>query len=201
MKAIIENIKIGLQMIVIGAILLYIGTTVFMPDMTIKFFGFQPFIVVTESMEPNIAVNDVVVATKFNVDQAEKGQIITFEADIDYNGTQEVVTHYIYSIEGEGDETVIRTHRHFDNPDEVVPDTWIISASDVIGSYSFQVKYLGLAIGFIKSVYGIAVISANIAIFSLIKYINYREDKKQIEQLNKKESNINLATEKKVATS
>lgn len=182
MKAILENVKLVVQMGLIGAILLYLASTMFMPELTIKIFGFQPFIVVTESMEPEFMVNDAVVATRFNIDTAEVGDIITFNADIDYNGTEEVVTHYIYSIEGEGQDAIIRTHRHFEEGETVVPDTWLLSPDDVVGSVSFGIKYFGFITGFIKSIYGIAVIAINIVIFGAYKFITNRMEKKQEEQ-------------------
>ncbi len=183
MREILDNIKLGIQMLIIGALLLYIGTSVFMPEMTIKIFRFQPFVVQTESMEPEIMVNDLVVATTFNADEAQVGDIITFYADIDYNGTEEVVTHYIYSIDRTGDEAIIRTHRHFDQGEEVTPDTWLIPASDVIGGYSFHVAYLGLAVGFLKSIYGIAVIAINVVVISAIVFINKRAQRKEEEHM------------------
>lgn len=172
MKNILENVKLVGSMIVIGVVLFYIVTTVFIPELTIKIFKFQPYIVVTESMEPIINVNDVVVVTTFDIDEAEVGDIITFNADIDYNGVNEVVTHYIYEIDTNGEETIIRTHRYFDEDAEVSPDTWLIPASDVIGSYSFRIARLGLVLGFIKSIYGIAVIGLNIVLIIAIKHIN-----------------------------
>lgn len=172
-----ENIKLGLSMGLLGALLLYIGTLVFMPDMTIKIFRFQPFVTLTESMDPVINVNDVVFATPFKETDAKKGDIITFKADIDYNGTSEYVTHYIYSIDNSGSETIIRTHRHFEDAKEVTPDTWLIPSSDVIGSYQFHIPYLGMLIGFVKSMYGIVIISINIIIFSAIKFISNKNNK------------------------
>ncbi len=176
MKNIIENIKITISMAIIGALLLYIGTTIFMPELTIKIFQFKPYIVATESMEPYYKVNDMVVATSFNIDEAEVGDIITFKADIDYNGTDEIVTHYIYSIDTSGEEAIIRTNRHFDDNESVTPDTWLIPESDVIGFVSFHIPYAGLAIGFIKSPFGIGVILLNIAIFAGVKYIAKKND-------------------------
>jgi signal peptidase len=176
MKDMMENIKLFISMFIIGAILLYIGTTVFMPEMTVKIFRFQPYIVMTESMEPVINVNDMVVIRPFDVEEAEVGDIITFKADIDYNGTQETVTHYIYSIDDSGEEPIIRTHRHFEEDETVTPDTWLIPASDVMGSYGFQVAYVGYIVGFVTSIYGIAVIGINIAIIAAIKYLKNKED-------------------------
>lgn len=182
MKAIFENVKLAVSMVLIGAILLYIASTLFMPELTIKIFGFQPYVVVTESMEPEFMVNDAVVATNFNIDEAEVGDIITFKADIDYNGTEEIVTHYIYSIEGEGSDAVIRTHRHFEEGESVVPDTWLLNPDDVIGSVAFGIKYFGLITGFIKSIYGIAVIAINVILFGVIKYIGKKQDEKEEQQ-------------------
>lgn len=180
MKNIIENIKLTVQMIIIGAILLYSATLILMPKQTVKIFGFQPFVVLTESMEPKIAVNDVVVVTKFNSEDAKIGDIITFNADIDYNGTLETITHYIYSIDDSGEEILYRTNRHFEDVESVTPDTWMIPASQVIGSYGFHIKYLGLIIGFIKSIYGIVVISLNLVIFSVVKYMSKQSKKDKL---------------------
>lgn len=187
MKNLIENIKIFIQMAFIGGLILYIGTTVFMPDLTIKIFRYQPFVVVTESMQPYLNVNDVVVATVFDESKAEVGDVITFEADIDYNGTTEVVTHYIYSIDRSGEETILRTNRYFEEGETVTPDTWLIPASNVIGTYSVHFKQLGLLIGFIKSVYGIVIIAFNIAIIYAIKYINKKAKQAELAQVNEQQ--------------
>lgn len=189
MKTIFENVKLIVSMGMIGAILLYIATTLFMPSMTIKIFKFQPFIVVTESMEPLINVNDMVVVNTFDIDKAEVGDIITFKADIDYNGTDEVVTHYIYSIDRSKEEAIIRTNRHYETDEAVTPDTWIIRSSDVIGAYKVHIPYVGLLIGFITSVYGIVIIALNIAIIFAIKYM-YRADQSIKEVSNELETMV-----------
>ncbi len=188
MKNIIENIKLVVSMTIIGAILLYIGTMVFMPNLTIKIFRFQPFVVVTESMEPVINVNDMIIATPFDIEEAKVGDIITFEADIDFNGTKEVVTHYIYSIDRTGETPIIRTNRHFEEGEEIVPDTWLLTSNDIIGTHSTTIKYAGLLVGFLKSTLGIAVIVFNIVIISAIAYINklHEKQKQQDQQPSEK---------------
>lgn len=183
MKKVLENVKLFVSMLFIGALLLYIATMIFMPTLTLKVFQFQPYTVVTNSMEPVIDVNDVVVVKSFNIDEAQEGDIITFKADIDYNGTEETVTHYIYSIDRTGEEAIIRTHRHFENPEDVVPDTWLITESQVIGAYGFHIQYLGYVIGFIKSIFGILTIAANLLIFGAIKFINNRARRRENQKL------------------
>lgn len=193
MKNVIENIKLVFSMIIIGGLLLYIGSILFMPELTVKIFKFQPYIVVTESMEPVYNVNDMVVVTEFDINEAQVGDVITFYADIDYNGTKEIVTHYIYEIDRSGAEAIIRTNRHFDDGETVTPDTWLIPESDVIGQASLHIPYVGYIIGFVKSPYGIVVITVNALIIGAIVSINKKMAKRDAElkgtfQLKEKEA-------------
>ena len=182
---IIENIKLVGSMVIIGALLLYIGTMLFMPELTIKIFRFQPYIVVTESMEPVFNVNDMIIASAFDIEEAEVGDVITFKADIDYNGTKEIVTHYIYEIDRTGSEAIIRTNRHFNSDETITPDTWLIPESDVIGSYSAHIPYIGYVIDFITSLYGIVVILINVVVITAIVKLN-KQIKERDEELKGK---------------
>ena len=51
-----------------GLLVLYILLELFLPNMTIKVFQFKPYVVVTESMEPVIDVDDLIIVTNTNVD-------------------------------------------------------------------------------------------------------------------------------------
>jgi len=151
-------------MVVVGILVLYILFQLLMPDLTVKVFRFKPYVVITESMVPVLDVNDMVFVRNFKLEDAEKGDIITFNADIDYNGTPEVVTHYIYSITGTGDSTIIRTNRYYENPENAVPDTWLLTPDDVLGTYWFQIPKIGYVSEFLKSPFGIAAIVVNVGI-------------------------------------
>src|SRR5690606_38248106 len=73
-----------------GLLILFILLESFLPDMTVKVFQFKPYTVITESMEPVINVGDMAIVTNptsNKLDNLEVGDIITFNADIDYNGT------------------------------------------------------------------------------------------------------------------
>ena len=148
-----------------------------MPSMTIKVFQFKPYVVITESMEPVLNVNDLIIVYNPNVDKLEVEDIITFEADIDYNGTKEIVTHYIYSITEDGEGNLkFRTIRE----GGTVPDTWILSEDDVIGVYGFKISQLGVFIKFVKSPFGIAAILVNIGVIVAIVVL-VKSDKKKTE--------------------
>jgi signal peptidase len=198
-NSVISTIRFIGTLAISAVLLAYITINIVAPNLTVGIFGFQPYNVVTESMEPEIMVNDVVVVGKFDFESAQVGDIITFEADIDYNGTNEVITHYIYSIDTSKETPVIRTHRHYEDPSKVVPDTWLISPDDVLGSYQFHVKYLGYLLGFIRSIWGIGVILFNIAIFFVIKWINRRGERKDLESDIKEQARQEILEEMKRA--
>ncbi|MFH1692957.1 MAG: signal peptidase I [Bacillota bacterium] len=169
-----EKIKIWGQIrsvlfyILAGVLLSYILIEVFLPNQTIKIFQFKPYVVVTDSMEPVINVNDLIIVTNPNLDNLEVNDIITFKADIDYNGTQEVVTHYIYSIETNLQGTrVFRTVRYGSD----IPDTWLLVDENILGVYAFRISKLGNLINFVKSPFGIVAISVNVIVIVAIVYI------------------------------
>lgn len=136
---------------------------IFLPNSTIKVFQFKPYIVITESMEPILNVDDMIIVYNPNLDKLEEGDIITFEADINYDGTKEVITHYIDSIVLDAeDERVYRTIRH----DGVVPDTWILRDADIIGVYGFRLPQLGVLVTFLRSPFGIAAVVVNVIIIA-----------------------------------
>ncbi|MBU1143142.1 MAG: signal peptidase I [Firmicutes bacterium] len=160
-----------------GLLVLYILMELFIPDMTIKVFQFKPFVVITESMEPVIDVDDMVVVFNPNLDKLEVGDIITFKADIDYNGTKETITHYIHTITENNDgDRIFRTNRY----GSTVPDTWILRDADIIGVYGFRIPQLGVFINFIKSPFGIAAVSVNLIVIGAIVYL-VKSGKKQEE--------------------
>ncbi len=174
-----ENIKLFGSMIIIGILLLYIVFQLFIPSMTVKVFGFKPYVVITESMEPVINVNDMVFVHRFNLEDAEVGDIISFNADIDYNGTPEVVTHYIYSITDENGTTIIRTNRYFDEDTTPVPDTWLLTEDDVLGAYWFHIPKVGVVVEFLKSPFGIAAVLVNVGVITAVTIL-LKKDKNSL---------------------
>lgn len=151
-----------------GLLLFYILLELFIPSVTIKVFQFKPYVVITESMEPVLNVNDMVVVVNPNLDKLEVGDIITFKADINYDGEKEVITHYINAIEEDVDgDRIFRTNRY----GSTVPDTWILHDSDVIGVYGFRIPQMGMFINFVKSPFGIAAVSVNLIIIGVIIFL------------------------------
>jgi len=172
MKNAIKNI---IFMIISGILVLYILMQLILPNMTIKVFGFKPYNVITESMVPVLNLNDVAVVRNPKFDQLKEGDIITFLADINYDGEREIVTHYIHSITiNDNNQRRYKTIR-YDGP---VPDPWTLTDEDILGVYWFKIPVVGFAIQFLKSPFGIATVAVNIIIISVIVYL-VKTDKKE----------------------
>lgn len=167
-----EYVKTGLFYLAAGILVLYIAIAVFIPEKTVKVFGFKPYVVITNSLEPYININDLIIVKNPKIEDLEEEDIITFMADINYDGEKEVVTHYIYAIgESNDGETVFRTHRYFEDGATVYPDNWIIGADDVLGQYVFKISKLGAIVQFIKSPFGIAAVVVNVGVAAGIVYL------------------------------
>lgn len=168
----LSYIKTGLFYLVAGILVLYIAISVFMPEKTVKVFGFNPYVVITNSMEPYIDVNDLIFVKNAKVDELVVEDIITFYADVNYDGKKEIVTHYIYSItDGVDGKLVFRTHRYYENAADVSPDGWVLGEDDILGQYMFKIPKVGAVILFIKSPFGIAALLVNAGVIGGIVYL------------------------------
>ncbi len=177
-KRILKWMGNGLFIALVFLLSAYILTEAIAPSRTVDLFRFKPYVVLTNSMEPVINTQDVVVVGKADVSTLEVGDIITFHVDINQDGNQEVVTHYIYDIDDSGDDINFSTHRHFENANDITPDNWTVHEDDVLGEYRFTIAYAGFFISFIRSPFGIfALIMNGIIITSIVILIKLDKSK------------------------
>lgn len=162
--------------VVAGLLVLFILFEAFIPDSTIKVFQFKPYVVITNSMEPKINVDDLIIVVNTDVDDLEVGDIITFEtyvigADPGYK----VITHIIHSIDTNDEgERIFYTRRYLsEDPDP----NWVLTDDDIIGKYAFRIPQLGKFVDFIRSPFGIATIGFNLIVIGVIIYV-VKQDKK-----------------------
>lgn len=179
--AIKENLGIIAGFVVVTVLLIYIVIQIISPELTVKVFGFKPYVVITESMEPEINVRDMVIVRQFDLDEAEVGDIITFKADIDYNGSKEVVTHYIYAINTNAETTTIQTTRYWEDQSLATPDTWLLRADDVLGTYWFDIPKIGYVTDFLKSPFGIAAMLVNATVIGGVIYLVKKGKEESVE--------------------
>jgi signal peptidase I len=131
-------------------------------------------------MEPAIKPNDLVFINKVKAENLEKGDLITFTADINYDGDTEMVTYYVDSITELSDDL----YRISVIAEGSSVPFGVISSDRIIGGYAFRIPVLGSIIEFIKSPFGIGAIVVNGLIITgiviLVKQGQKKEDTKEI---------------------
>ncbi len=177
-KKLIKNIMTFVSSVVLGLMAFYLALEVFVPTMTLPIFGFKPYRVITTSMEPVINRGDLVIDGRFDIATLQPNDIITFEADVDYDGDKDIVTHYVYSITGNATEGYfIRTIRYAG----VTSDPWILEEEDIIGRYLFHIPFVGYVAEFMQTPLGIMVIAMDgIALIAIILIISHTKNTKKV---------------------
>ena len=149
--------------------------------------GIYMFNIVSESMEPTINVNDVVVVQKCKPSELQKGDIITFEQD------GRTISHRILNITKEKGNIKFETKG--DNNE--IPDPDLVEQEQVYGKVLFKIKGIGKIISYIQNVRGFI----NVAIFAIIVFIlvslkdkqkNNRKIKRRKYEIKKMRDNYHL---------
>ncbi|MGD9901275.1 MAG: signal peptidase I [Spirochaetales bacterium] len=142
----------------------------------------QTLVIITNSMEPTINVGDVaIIKTNYNIEDLEVGDIIAFRVDINDDGEEEVIVHYIALIQSDGlGDYTIRTRRE-GVTEQINWDAWQIDQTKVVGTYDFRIPVIGKFLLFLSSFFGKMVAIINVlAIFFLISY--FRNEKATVKK-------------------
>lgn len=167
-KSIVKNVSFWSMFVILGIVLLFILMEAIIPNQTINVFQVKTYIAEYNTMEPKIKPNDLVFINKVKPENLEEGDLVTFTADINYDGDTEMVTYYIDSIAPVANEDYYRVA--VISEDAAVP-FGVITSDRIIGGYAFRLPVLGTIIGFVKSPFGIGAIVINILIISGIVII------------------------------
>jgi signal peptidase len=139
----------------IGNILFYIFSSLMIllilvealfPSRSIDLIGFKVYAVPTPSMEPVINVGDLIIVSKADLDELDESSIISFYADLNNDGIDEVVTHQIRSVVYEDDERLFRTYGINNESDDLFRTT----DDDIVGVFRFRIPLLGYLVLFLK---------------------------------------------------
>ena len=127
------------------------------PNVTPSIFGIKTFTIISGSMKPTFEIDDVIFVKKYNINELEKGDIISFVQG------EDIITHRIDKIEKNEKETVFITKGDANN----VTDTIKVKASQIEGKYIFKISKVGKILSFLKNkvVFGIVII------FLIVGYI------------------------------
>ena len=111
------------------------------PNKIPDFWGFKTFVIISESMEPNIMPGDAIIVKNINQNNLNVGDIISFH-DIDY-----INTHRIVEIINENG--LIRYKTKGDNNKR--EDRNLVAYKNVEGKYLLKIKGFGKFIEVIQS--------------------------------------------------
>ena len=164
---------------IVFMMLFYIIINSFFPDQSINYMGFKSYVVISNSMEPDININDLVVVVKVKEDNLEVGDIISFYTylptyQVDELGNtiylKSVVTHYLAAIIVDGDDIAYKTHRagvpdnSYDDWNDINGNPTDIKFSDIIGRVSFTVPAVGVVLKVFSNPIMVVLIVVNIGI-------------------------------------
>ncbi len=111
-----------------------------------SFFGYKPYIVLSDSMKDTFAVGDIAVSKTVEPDTLEVGDIVTFRS-IDPANYGEVVTHKIREITTYEGEPAFITYGTTTGADDAYP----VPFDNVIGQYQFRLPKMGYFFEFLRS--------------------------------------------------
>lgn len=177
--SIIKSVSLWLGFIVVGLILLFILMEAFLPKQTINIFQVRSYIANYDTMEPTIKPNDLVFVSKVDPGKLQEDDMVTFVADINYDGDTEMVTYYVDSITdlGDGSYRIGVISEGATNP------FGVILSDRVVGGYAFRIPVLGGIVKFLKSPFGLAAIGVNaLIIVGIVIIVKQGKPKEQIEK-------------------
>lgn len=149
-------------------------------EQNLDFFGFQTYIVLTGSMQPNINIGDVVIVKKKPINEINVGDIITFKP----NGQEATVTHRIVAKLEDENKTIFKTKG--DNNNAQDPDN--IEIEDIQGVMVFKISKLGKVIT--KLLTGTGFIIMLVITVISYEYSNRKEDRRLAREEARKKYNI-----------
>lgn len=158
----------------VGIILLVTIFGILFPDKFNESCPFRFYSVLTNSMEPTIQTNSLVLVKSYREDmKIEKGDILTFRTE--RFGEPIIITHRFSHIEVNADgQRLYRTHPEGSD----ILDPYDIQEKDIEGVYLFHIPYFGKIILFLKSGFGFLWICEVILILLIKELIKTRWDEK-----------------------
>lgn len=160
LKSIAKNVGLWGGFALLGLLLLFILMEAFLPKQTIQLFQVRTYIARYDTMEPVIHPQDLVFINKVKVEKLEEGDLVTFTADINYDGDTEMVTYYVHDIvlRSDGKYNVFVIAEGASTPfGSIISDR-------IVGGYAFRIAKMGNLIDFLKSPLGIAAVGVNVLV-------------------------------------
>ncbi len=178
-KAIFGWIGYVASLIVLAYLIFYFVFNLVSPNLTARYMGFKGYVILTDSMEPELVQNDFVFITAYDFEELKEGDIVAF---VDPNGN--VVVHYFaeWTVNERGD-ACFRTRPA--NPPDAPMDYWRITKDKFVGIYSGKISKVGGVLRVIGSPIGlIAIVVIGVSIYLIIHIFKKPTKEKQEEAVS-----------------
>lgn len=139
----------------------------------IKISNYEAFVIVSESMKPEIKVGDIIIIKKNAEGNIKEEDIITFEKNSEY------ITHRVKEIKNQDGKTLYITKGDNNQADDVEE----VKYSEIKGVKIAQIPYIGLLI-IVLSKQKIFIIV--LIVFLLLYRLSLQKDNKKKERIKKK---------------
>lgn len=149
-------------------------------------FGYKPFIVLSESMEHEMYVGDLIFVKEVDSKSLKVGDVIAFRGNDDL-----VTTHRIYEMVKSDKGICYRTKG--DNNNRV--DSEVICPQSLEGRYVFKIPRIGKLILFIQEPLGFFLMMGVLVVICVFIYLTYtrtkisKEDLEAFEEFKKQQEN------------
>ena len=133
-------------------------------------FGYMPFSIQTQSMEPTIKAGDVVIGKEVDFNTLKEGDIITYWTTVD---EQKILnTHRITKVISNGKGSVPSFKTKGDN--NQIEDEYTVAAGDIGAKYNSKISGLGKAVDLLETQKGFFIcIVLPLILFFLYKLYHF----------------------------
>lgn len=169
----IQMIRKALAFLIIFFIGFYFTVNHLDPYLAINTFGFKPFIVKTDSMEPKFYPGDIVIVEPVDQEDLQVGDIIAFELSDRF-----YVVHSIADIQTSQSGKIIFKTKPFSVTDKKLWDYWGIQSNQILGQANHVIPKLGHVVLFLRSKVGLGTMTLSAVIVWLICRISGREERR-----------------------
>lgn len=147
----------------------------FFPDIHQNMIPYRFYNVLTDSMEPKIGTDSLVLVKTYNSNmKIKKDDIITFLAN--RFGEKIVIMHrFSHTETSENGETVYKTHPEGSD----TPDIYETKREDILGVYLWHIPYAGKFVLFLKSAFGLLWLCQIIVILLIKELISAKWEEKK----------------------
>ncbi|WP_159635691.1 S26 family signal peptidase [Erysipelothrix anatis] len=154
--------------LIIAILALLVGAIRFFPNVMSHVVKHSSYVVISDSMTPVINVNDLIVVKRVAPETLKVNDIVTFDVDIDGDGTLELVTHYIAEIDG-------NNYRTKPNVSETM-DAWTIHGNQIRGEVVMIIPKVGhLLIPLYNNAVPILLVALTAIVLTIV-HVYYEKD-------------------------